>query len=61
MYVKAIITAKITAVTTALTTVQTNAISMIGDVMPAAMTIVGAMLVVKVGIKAFKSVTNHGA
>lgn len=50
----------ITAVTTALTTVQTNAISMIGDVMPAAMTIVGAMLVVKVGIKAFKSVTNHG-
>lgn len=51
----------ITAVTTALTSVQTNAMTMIGDVMPAAMTIVGAMLVVKVGIKAFKSVTNHGA
>lgn len=50
-----------TAVITALTTVQTNAITMIGDVMPAAMTIVGAMLVVKVGIKAFKSVTSHGA
>lgn len=47
------------AVTTALTTVQTNAITMIGDVMPAAMTIVGAMLVVKVGIKAFKAVTAH--
>ena len=50
----------IEAVTTALTTVQTNAIQMISDVMPAAMTIVGAMLVVKIGIKAFKAVTNHG-
>lgn len=49
-----------TAVTTALTTVQTNAIAIIGDVMPAAMTIVGAMLVVKVGIKAFKAVASHG-
>lgn len=47
-----------TAVTTALTTVQTNAMSIIGDVLPSALTIVGAVLVVTIGIKVFRKVAK---
>lgn len=43
-----------TAVTGALTTVQTNATSMIAAVLPYALAIMGLIVVVTVGIRAFK-------
>lgn len=46
------------AVKTALTTVETNAMTMIGDVLPSALAIVGAVLVITIGIKAFKKVSG---
>lgn len=47
-----------TAVKTALSTVSTDAMSMIGDVLPGALTIVGAVLVVNIGIKVFRKVAK---
>lgn len=47
-----------TAVKTALLTVSTDAMSMIGDVLPGALTIVGAVLVVTIGIKVFRKVAK---
>lgn len=45
-----------TALTTALTTVASDAVGAIIAVVPAAATVLGAMFVVSVGIKAFKKV-----
>lgn len=43
-----------TAVTGALTTVQSDAMSMIAAVLPYALAIMGAIVVVTIGIRAFK-------
>lgn len=48
-----------TAVKTALTTVQTDATALIGDVLPYALAVMGAVLVVTIGIKVFKKVTGR--
>ena len=48
-----------TAVTGALTTVQSDALSMIASVLPYALAIVGAFIVVKLGIKAFRQVSGR--
>lgn len=47
------------AVKTALSDVQTNALALIGDVVPYALTIMGAVLVVSIGIRVFKRVTGR--
>lgn len=47
-----------TAVTTALTGIQSDLMGLIGDVLPAALGIVGASLVVVLGIKLFKRVAS---
>lgn len=47
-----------TAVTTALGSVSTNAMALIGDVLPYALTIVGAVLVVVIGVRVFKRIAN---
>lgn len=47
-----------TAVTTALTTMQTDLMGLIGNVLPAALSIVGVSLVVVLGIKLFKRVAS---
>lgn len=46
------------AVTTALGTVQTDALGVIADVLPFALAIVGAILVVTIGVRAFKKIAN---
>lgn len=43
-----------TAVTGALTTVQSDALSMIAAVLPYALAIMGAIVVITIGIRAFK-------
>ena len=43
-----------TAVTGALTTVQSDALSMIAAVLPYALAIMGAIVVISIGIRAFK-------
>lgn len=43
-----------TAVTTALSTVQSDALSLIAAVLPYALAIMGAILVVTIGVRAFK-------
>ena len=48
-----------TAVKTALATVQSDATSLIGDVLPYALAVMGAVLVVSIGIKVFKKVTGR--
>lgn len=48
----------ITAITTALGTIQGNFMSAFGDIVPIALTIMGAVLVVRLAIKAFKSLTG---
>lgn len=48
-----------TAVHTALTSVQADALAMIGDVVPVALTIVGAVMVVTIGIKVFKKISGR--
>lgn len=48
-----------TAVKTALATASTDAQSLIGDVLPYALAIMGAVLVVSIGIKVFKKVTGR--
>lgn len=47
-----------TAVTTALSGVSTDAMAMIGTVLPFGLAIVGAQLVVAIGISFFKKVTG---
>ena len=46
------------AVKTALSTVSTNSMTLIGDVLPSALAIVGAVLVVTIGIKVFRKVAK---
>ena len=48
-----------TAVKTALGTLQSNATGLIGDVLPYALAVMGAVLVVGIGIKVFKKVTGR--
>lgn len=48
-----------TAVKTALNTVQSDAMGLIGDVLPYALAVMGAVLVVSIGIKVFKKVTGR--
>lgn len=48
-----------TAVSTALGTVQNDAMSLIASVLPYALAIVGAVLVVTIGIKVFKRVSGR--
>lgn len=48
-----------TAVKTALATVQSDAQGLIGDVLPYALAVMGAVLVVSIGIKVFKKVTGR--
>lgn len=48
-----------TAVKTALVTVQSDATGLIGDVLPYALAIMGAVLVVSIGIRVFKKVTGR--
>lgn len=43
-----------TAITTALGSVSTNVISAFGDVLPAALTIMGAIMVVTLAVRMFK-------
>lgn len=50
--------AMITALTTAISTIGNNAISAISAVLPTALTIVGAVMVVTIGIKVFKRIAN---
>ena len=47
------------AVKTGLATVQSDALSLIGSVLPYALTVMGAILVVSIGIKVFKKVTGR--
>lgn len=47
------------AVTTALATVQSDAMSLIAGVLPYALAIVGAVLVVTIGIKVFKRISGR--
>lgn len=46
------------AATTALTEIQGDALNMIASVVPVAIVIMGAVLVVRIGIRTFKSVGN---
>ena len=48
-----------TAIKTALATVQTDATALIGDVLPYALAVMGAVVVVSIGIKVFKKVTGR--
>ena len=48
-----------TAVKTALATVQSDALGLIGDVIPYALAIMGAVLVVSIGVKVFRKVTGR--
>lgn len=47
-----------TALTTALGSVSTNVMDAFGDVLPAALTIVGATLVVTLGVRMFKRIAR---
>ena len=47
------------AVTTGLGTIQSEAVSLIGSVLPYALAVMGAVLVVSIGIKVFKKVTGR--
>lgn len=46
------------ALKTGITTIATDASTAIGDVIPVALPIMGAMVIVSVGIKVFKKVTG---
>lgn len=48
-----------TAVKTALATVQSDALGLISNVLPYALAVMGAVLVVSIGIKVFKKVTGR--
>lgn len=47
-----------TAMESTFTTVQTDAMEMIASALPVALTIVGAVMVVTIGIKVFKKITG---
>jgi hypothetical protein len=47
-----------TALTTGITTIATDAMSAIGAVIPVALPIMGAMVVVGIGIRAFRKVSS---
>ena len=47
-----------TALTSSLGTVSSNVMDVFGDVLPAALTIVGAVLVVTLGIKMFRRIAK---
>ena len=47
------------AVTTALATTQSDALSLIASVLPYALAIVGAVLVVTIGIRVFKKISGR--
>ena len=47
-----------TSLDTAFTTIQTDAMSVIAKAVPAALVIVGAVLVVTIGIKVFKKLAG---
>ena len=53
------ISAVTSAVNTGLGTIQSDAVSRIGTVLPYALTVMGAVLVVSIGIKVFKKVTGR--
>lgn len=46
------------ALTTSFTSVATGLTGLIGDILPIALPVVGAVIVVRVGIKIFKSVVS---
>lgn len=48
-----------TAVKTALATVQSDATGLIGDVLPYALAVMGAVLVVTIGVRVFKRITGR--
>lgn len=48
----------ITALTTAMTTVKTDFFSALGSILPVALAIVGAGLVVVLGVRYFKKIAN---
>lgn len=48
----------VTGATTALTTLQGNAFTMLNSVIPIAIAIMGAYLVVRIGIRAFKAISK---
>ena len=48
----------ITALTTALTTVKTDFFTALGGVLPVALAIVGAGLVIVLGVRYFKKIAN---
>ena len=47
------------AVTTALSSVQSDALSLIAGVLPYALAIVGAVIVVSIGIRVFKKIAGR--
>lgn len=47
-----------TALSTALGSVSSQAISAIGDVLPAALTIMGAIVVISIAVRVFKRASN---
>ena len=47
-----------TALTTALTTVGNNVMATFADVLPTALTIVGAVMVVTLGVRLFKKIAK---
>lgn len=47
-----------TAVSTAIGTIQTDALTMISSVVPAALAVAGTLIVVKLGMKAFRSIAR---
>ncbi len=48
----------VTALTTSFTSVASSIMGIIGDVLPTALPIVGAMIVVTTGIKVFKKIVS---
>ena len=47
-----------TALTTALTSVGNNVMATFGDILPTALTIVGAVMVVTLGVRLFKKIAK---
>lgn len=47
-----------TALVTALTSVATGATDAIGDILPVAAPVLGGILIIRLGIKAFRSITG---
>ena len=47
-----------TALITALTSVASGATDAIGDILPIAAPVLGAVIIIRLGIKAFKSITG---